>query len=177
MSPLITGLNTIKHLAAERRDEFEVMRYTLEAMYDEPNAPDDAEIDRRVDAIAAPIIAAIDCTQCANCCRALLVSLVPDDADRLSAAVDIPIDQVIERYVDLERGEEVSEWGVFKERPCVFLKGNLCSIYAHRPDSCRLYPQFTPDFRWTLEHTIAGTSYCPIIYNVVSQLCEVVDEW
>lgn len=177
MNPLITDLDAIKRLSAERRDEFEVMRYTLEAMYDEPNAPDDAEIDRRVEAIAAPIIAAIDCTQCANCCRALLVSLVPKDADRLAEAVEIPVASVIERYVDLERGAEVEEWGVFRDRPCAFLKGNLCSIYTHRPGSCRLYPQFTPDFRWTLEHTIAGTGFCPIIYNVVSQLCAEVDGW
>jgi Fe-S-cluster containining protein len=169
---LITHLDEISRLAVERRDEFEVLRYTLEGDDDLT----DAEIDAAVDRIAQPIVAAIDCTQCANCCRGLLVSLVPSDAERLADAIDIPVEHVVTQYVDLERGREVEEWGVFRHRPCVFLRGNLCSVYSHRPESCRTYPLFTPDFRWTLEHTIAGAGTCPIIYNVLSEMVSRADE-
>ena len=128
---------------------------------------DDAKLDTYVEQIAAPIIAAIDCTKCANCCRSLDVYLVEDDARRLADGLMIPLDAVETRYIDHESAAEVEEWGKFRQRPCAFLDGKLCSVYAHRPESCRLYPAFTPDFRWTLDDTIEGASLCPIIYNVL----------
>jgi hypothetical protein len=166
---LITDLDTLRQLAVERHDEFEVMRYTLEAEAD----LDDALLDAWIDTIAAPIVAAIDCTQCANCCRVLDVYLVEEDAHRLASGLLIPLEEVQTRYID--PAAEVEEWGKLRQRPCAFLKGKLCSVYRHRPESCRLYPIFTPDFRWTLADTIAGAGICPIIYNVVSEVCAQVD--
>ncbi len=172
MTNLITDLDAIKRLAAQRADDFEVLRYQLEYRDDLT----DAHIDAVVDAVAAPIVAAIDCTQCANCCRSLDVYLTPDDAERLSGALHIPVDQIETRYVEHYDAEKVGEWGRFRERPCVFLKGKLCSVYAHRPDTCRTYPAFTPDFRWTLDDTLEGASLCPIIYNVLVAMVEKVDD-
>ena len=172
MPDFITNLDQLKHLAAARRDDFEVLRYFLE-LADEV---DDDALDARVEAIAAPIIAAIDCTLCANCCRSLDVYLTPDDAERLAAGVHVPLAEVTTRYIDRESAAEVEEWGKFRARPCAFLKGNLCSVYAHRPEACRLYPVFTPDFRWTLADTIEGASLCPIIYHVLSALADQIDE-
>ena len=169
---LITDLGEIQRRAAERRDEFDVMRYMLELNDD----LSDADVDALVDEIAAPIIAAIDCTQCGHCCRALDVGLLPADVDRLSAGIQVPVDAIMTDYVDRERGQEMDEWGVFKQKPCAFFDGRLCTVYAHRPESCRLYPTFTPDFRWTLEHTIAGAGICPIIYNVLDALQKKVDK-
>jgi Fe-S-cluster containining protein len=171
MPDLITDLDEIKRRAAERHDAFEVMRYMLELADELP----DAEIDALVDEVAAPIIAAIDCTQCANCCRSLDVYLTPEDANCLAEGVHIPLNAILDAYVDQPAAQAVDEWGKFHARPCAFLKGNLCSVYAHRPESCRLYPSFTPDFRWTLEDTIEGASLCPIIYNVLSAMVEKVE--
>lgn len=168
--PLITDLNEIKQLAAQHHDDFEVMRYMLE-MDDDLN---DSALDARVDAIAAPIIAAIDCKQCANCCRSLDVYLTEPDAQRLAEGIHIPVEDIITRYID--PAAEVEEWGKFRARPCAFLNGNLCSVYAHRPESCRIYPVFTPDFRWTLADTIEGAALCPIIYNTLVALLDQVDE-
>ena len=172
MQAIITNLDAIKRLAAARRDEFEVMRYMLELADEIP----DAQIDALVEEVATPIIAAIDCTQCANCCRSLDVYLTQEDANRLAEGVHIPLSAILDKYVDQPTAQTVDEWGKFRARPCAFLKGNLCSVYAHRPESCRLYPTFTPDFRWTLEDTIAGASLCPIIYNVLSAMVEKVDK-
>ena len=110
-----------------------LLRYTLEAEDD----LDDSQLDVWVEAIAAPIIAAIDCTQCANCCRSLDVYLVEQDARRLADGLLIPLDAVETRYIDHEAAAEVEEWGRFKARPCAFLKGKLCSIY---PPSPRVVP-------------------------------------
>ncbi len=168
---LITDLNEIKRRAAERRDEFEVMRYMIEDQIDLT----DAEVDAMVDELAAPIIAAIDCTACGNCCRSLDVGLTPKDVDRLSAGIHVPVDAIISEYVDRERGQEMDEWGVFRQKPCALFDGRLCTVYEHRPESCRQYPWFTPDFRWTLEYTLAGAGLCPIIYNVLDALQKKVD--
>jgi uncharacterized protein len=168
---LVTDLDEIRRRAAERHDEFEVMRYMLELNGD----LSDTELDTLVERVAAPIIAAIDCTRCANCCRSLDVALTPADADRLAQGINVPLDTILTEYPDHQRGQVMDEWAVMRGKPCPFLAGTLCSVYAHRPETCRLYPDFTPDFRWTLSHTIEGAGLCPIIYNVLSAMVPVVD--
>ncbi len=168
MSEPITDLAQIRQLADERRGEFELLR----AMLERNQKLDDAKFDAYVDQVAAPIIAAIDCTQCGNCCRSLDVYLVESDAQRLADGLMIPLETIETRYVDHEAAAAVEEWGMFRQRPCAFLKGKLCSVYEYRPDSCRIYPVFTPDFRWSLEDTMEGASLCPIIYNVLGSLCD-----
>ncbi len=168
MTQLVTDLDEVRRLAAARQDDFEVLRHYLQFRDD----LSDAKIDALVDEIAAPIIDAIDCTQCGNCCRALDVYLTPDDAQRLAHGVDVPLEAIKTRYIDQERGQKHGEWGVFRERPCAFLDGKLCSVYEHRPETCRTYPAFTPDFRWTLADTIEGAGLCPIIYNVLVAVLE-----
>lgn len=165
---LTTDLDQIKRLAAERHDEFEVMRYMLEFRDD----LSDTEIDAVVDAVAAPIIDAIDCTQCANCCRSLDVYVTPEDARRLAPVAHIPLDEIIEH----EQAWKVGEWGKFRAKPCAFLNGKLCSVYEQRPETCRTYPAFTPDFRWTLDDIIEGAGLCPIIYNVLVAMVEKADQ-
>ena len=169
---LIIDLDEVRRLATARRDEFEVMRYTLELIDHLP----DEEIDKVVDEVAQPIVDAIDCKQCANCCRSLDVYLTPDDAARLADGIDVPLDQITTRSIDIERASSEGEWGVMRGRPCPFLRGSLCSVYTHRPETCRTYPAMTPDFRWTLEDSIKGAALCPIIYNVLSAMVEKADE-
>ncbi len=160
---LITDLNHIQILARQRQDEFEVMGYMLqrETMTDEA-------LDQLVDAIAQPIIDAIDCLACANCCRGLTVYLTLDDGERLETVIDVPLSAIISH----DSQEAVGEWGRFIQSPCRFLAGNFCTIYRDRPESCRIYPVFTPDFRWTLDDLIQGAGMCPIIYNVLDQMTD-----
>jgi Fe-S-cluster containining protein len=164
----ITNLAEIRRLAQEQRPRFEL----LQAMLERSRRLDDAKLDAFVEATAAPVVAAIDCTQCANCCRSLDVYLVEADASRLADGLMIPLDAVETRYVDHRAAAEAGEWGKFHQQPCAFLNGNLCSVYEHRPDSCRIYPVFTPDFRWALPDTLEGAAICPIIYNVLVALCD-----
>lgn len=171
MHSLITDLDEMRRLAAERAGSFAALREALE--FDE-SLTDDA-LDALVEAIAEPIAAAIDCKQCANCCRSLDVCLIPPDIDRLSTALHIPIEDVITRYADEDLGRVHGEWAVIPAHPCPLLSGNLCSIYAHRPHACRVYPQFTPDFRYNMDDTIEGASHCPIIYNVLTVLVERIE--
>ena len=169
---LVTDLDTIQRLAAERQDDFEVMRYKLERT----DAISDAELDGLVDAVAGPVAAAIDCTRCGNCCRSLDVYMTPADAQRLAEGIDIPVHAIMTRYINLDSAHDVGEWGKMKQRPCPFLRGSLCSVYAHRPQTCRTYPMFTPDFRWTLADLIDGAGVCPIIFNVLECMVEITDD-
>lgn len=171
MSQPITDLDQIKDLAQQQRDSFEIMMHQLQ--YDD-DLPDET-IDAFVEAIAAPIIEAIDCTQCGNCCRALIVYLTQQDVHRLAAGTGHTVEAFEAAYIDPLPARHPEEWGQFRHRPCAFLDGKKCSVYAHRPDSCRDYPFFTPLFRWMLPDIIDGADKCPIIYNVLAQMVQQVD--
>jgi hypothetical protein len=172
---LIHNPDRLPSLMQTWRDAFEVLRYQLQ--HDDDLT--DSEIDATVERIAAPIIEAIDCTGCGNCCRSLDVYLREDDAQRLAHGIDVAVDDIITRYVDRENmpshDATHTEWGKFRHSPCAFLRGNRCSVYEHRPFSCRAYPVFTPYFRWLIADTIDGASICPIIFNVLRQMTAEVD--
>jgi len=155
----------IARQAQQRADDYEAFRY-----YVELDARSDRELDQLVEQIAAPIIDAIDCTQCGNCCRHLDVYLTPEDAQRLATGLNCSYADVQDRYINHPQAEQEGEWGMFHAKPCAFLNGNLCTVYAHRPESCRAYPEFTPDFRWQLGHILGGVGSCPIIYHVIELL-------
>src|SRR5687768_13408464 len=134
----ITDLGYIAAQAAINADDNDAFRY-----YVEDDDLSDAELDQLVEEIATPIIAAIDCTQCGNCCRSLHVYLTPDDASRISNGLNIPLSEIQEHYIDHDSAAQEEEWGMFKHQPCAFLNGKLCTVYQYRPQSCRDYPEFT----------------------------------
>ena len=156
---LVTDLEKIAEEAKHRTNDYAAFGY-----YVGLQEISDSELDMLVERIAEPLIAQIDCTQCANCCRSLDVYLTPPDSSRLSQI--IPLSNLI----DHEKAQLHGEWGCLAEKPCPFLSGTLCSVYEHRPETCRTYPVFTPDFRWTVRDVLGGVGICPIIYNVIEQL-------
>ncbi len=173
MRPLITTPHQLPELAHTRADAFDVLRHQLQLDDD----LDDATVDAWVMSIATPIIRAIDCTQCGNCCKALDVYLEEGDVERLETGLHIRFEDIMTRYVDTEVAHTMGEWGKFHHKPCAFLNGTRCTVYAHRPQTCRDYPAFTPDFRWLLDDMIDGASLCPIIYNVLLALIDNVDKF
>jgi len=82
--PLVTNLDQIHQLVSKRHDDFAIMKYLLLRHED----LDDAELDGIVQALTNRVAAAIDCTQCANCCRTLDVYLTPADVKTLAAGTD-----------------------------------------------------------------------------------------
>lgn len=161
-----TNLDIIAAEAAQRADDYAAFSHYVEIQ----DLTDD-ELDTLVDHIAAPIIDAIDCTQCANCCRNLDIYLTESDGKRLSNAIDITLSSIVEH----DHASANEEWGMFTRKPCIFLDGKLCSVYPARPESCRIYPVFTPNFRWTIDMILEGIGLCPIIYNVIRELQEELD--
>jgi len=165
MNNLVTDLDQIKILAQQHHDDFEVLGYTLE-LYEDIT---DERVDAWVENIAQPIVDEIDCTECANCCRSLDVYVTENDVKLLMNEFHISLDN-IETVIDHDSAHQVKEWGKFRAKPCGFLNGKLCSVYENRPETCRTYPVFTPDFRWMIDDIIEGASICPIIYNVLIRL-------
>ena len=172
MPSLITDLHQIEKLARERHDEFEVMRYQLQL----EEGLNDTNLDEIVNEIAQPIVEAIDCTTCANCCRVLDVYLTPADVNQIITNTEIALSDIPTRIIDHETAQADGEWSKFRDKPCTFLHNNHCTIYAHRPETCRTYPMFTPDFRWVLDDMIEGATVCPIIYNVLEKMTTLVHE-
>jgi hypothetical protein len=169
MIALQRDLSIIAQQAERLRADYEAFGYYIDFIWERENRSD-AELDRLVDEIAAEVIPQIDCTTCANCCRSLRVGLTPDDVPPLVEALRLPPERVIAVYVDQEAGAQQDEWGVFRCSPCALLHNKLCTVYAHRPQSCRDYPALTPDFRWLYGEIARGAGLCPIIFNVIERL-------
>lgn len=167
--PLETDLARIAALARARHDDTLAFAHYVDIVWEREGRPD-AALDALVAGIAAAVSAQIDCTRCANCCRTLTVGLTPDDIPPLAQALQLPPEQVCARYVDRERAAQEDEWGVIASTPCPFLQGRRCALYPQRPQSCRAYPAFTPDFRYLAPAILSGAGGCPIIFNVLIRL-------
>lgn len=169
LPPLETDLERVAALARARHDDTQAFVCYVDVLWEREGRAD-AELDALVDAVAADVSAQIDCTACANCCRHLTVGLTPEDIPPLAQALRLTAHEVTSRYVDREAGARQDEWGVLCCSPCPFLAGTRCSLYPARPQSCRDYPAFTPDFRWLMPEIVKGAGLCPIIYNVIERL-------
>ena len=71
---------------------------------------------------------------------------------------------------------EVAEEGRILKRDengCVFLEGNLCSVYEARPQTCELFPHLVKgngSLVSRMWHMPDRAVYCPIVFNTL-------DEW
>lgn len=172
MPEIIKDLEQVQQLAESRQDAFEVMRYQLE--FDDDLS--DEVIDAAVDELAQAVTQAIDCKECGNCCRVMTVHIYPEDVPRLAQGTLIPIESIRENLISQPPDLPEDVWGQFRASPCSFLKGTVCSIYEHRPEACRDFPTFTPDFRWTLDYLILQARICPIVYNVLEGMVSKTDD-
>jgi Fe-S-cluster containining protein len=81
-----------------------------------------------------------------RCCRNLNLFLYPYDVLRLKNALGISSDEFLDQYVDvvLRSGnffpEVLLRMSPNEEKDCTFLTESGCSVYADRPDTCRMFP-------------------------------------
>lgn len=81
-----------------------------------------------------------------QCCRNLNLFLSPYDVLRLKQGLGIPAGDFIDRYTDavLRDGKHFPElllrMNDDEEATCVFLSEAGCTVYEHRPDTCRTFP-------------------------------------
>jgi hypothetical protein len=126
-------------------------------------------VERRFKAIAQEVEEAVDCTLCANCCRVATTEINDRDAERLARYLGVKLPAFLNDYT-----EETAEGRILKRNRdgCVFLQGNLCSVYDARPQTCELFPHLVKGNGSLLSrmwHMPDRAVYCPIVYNTLEQ--------
>lgn len=113
----------------------------------------------------------ISCTDCGNCCKSLMVLVADEDAATLSKHLGQSRKAFDEQY--LEKGG--NGLMIMNRMPCHFLKDNKCTVYAQRFEGCKEFPALhLPNFKDRLFTTFMHYERCPIIFNVVEQLKDVM---
>jgi uncharacterized protein len=154
---LITDLVQIRKLGEQRLDENLRFRVFLKSRrYN----------DLRFRRIAQEIQEQIDCTVCANCCKVAEVELLDRDIEALAKFLRMPAAKFNEEYVVRDKfGDRVLRQN---EGGCVFLSGNLCSVYEARPSNCIGFPHLVRGngpISTRMWQFVDRASYCPIVYN------------
>ena len=155
---MITDLVQIRLLGAKKREENFRFRSFMKSR---------DHSDRILRRIAQGIEEQIDCTQCANCCREATAKVTARDVDRLARHFRVKPERIRAEYVVPDEEEEF----VLRRREdgeCVFLSGNLCTVYEARPDVCQRYPHLVrgngsiASRMWSM---VDRAEICPIVYN------------
>ena len=154
---MVTDLVQIRTLGEKKREENLRFRRHMKS-HDHS--------DRILRRIAEGIEEQIDCTQCANCCRVATAKVTERDVERLARHFRVKPARIMADYVveDEEDGYVLRR----DENGCVFLSGNLCSVYEARPESCQRFPHLvrgTGSIVSRMWQFVDRACYCPIVYN------------
>jgi uncharacterized protein len=178
-----TDPKKIKYWAGRKEKENYQFRDWLKA-----NSPHN--LDEIISGLSRKYFKLIDCRECGNCCRAYSIPVSESEVEAIATAKGIPTATFEARYTtytaldDLTSKDEQTYWrDDDKEymlntasKSCPMLEGNLCSVYANRPQVCREYPHLEqPDRINHLLTIIDNTFVCPIVFNVFEELKSVLN--
>lgn len=154
---VLTDLVQIKTLGEKKRVENERFRRYLKA-HDHS--------DRILRRIGVGVEEQIDCTVCANCCRVATVRVSKRDIEHMAKALSLSVARFLAEYTT----ESEDEGRILKRtaQGCVFLEGNLCGIYDHRPSNCDDFPHVVRGSGSIVSRMwefVDRAVYCPIVYN------------
>ncbi len=160
--PLLKDLEQIKVIAGVKESENDAFRLFLKQQ-------NSGLIDDMVQAINAEVTPQIDCTQCGNCCRSLMINVTQDEAVSLALHLGQPLASVKEKYIETSAEGQL----IINSIPCHFLHNSSCTIYTERFNECREFPHLhKANFTGRLFGILSYYSLCPIIFNVVEKLKE-----
>ena len=161
VATMITDLVQIRLLGEKKRGENERLRRHMKSR---------DHSDRILRRVAQGIEEQIDCTTCANCCRHVSPMLSEEDVARLASHLGMSHDEFIAKYLDKTESDPEFPW-MMRIKPCPFLKDNRCSVYEHRPGTCRGYPYLNkPDLVSRTMGMIDRTAVCPAVFEVWEEL-------
>ena len=155
---MLTDLVQIRLLGEKKRPENERFRRHMKIH---------GHNDLRLRRIAENIEEQIDCTQCANCCRVATTTVSERDIERLARYFRIKPAQFVAEYT-MESTEEGTILKRTEGGGCVFLDGNLCSVYEARPETCQRYPHLvrgSGSIASRMWQFVDRATMCPIVYN------------
>jgi len=157
---MVTDLVQIRLLGEKKRPENERFRRFLKTH---------SHSDRQLRHIAEDIEGQIDCTQCANCCKLATVTVAERDVERLARYLRTTPAKFAADYTEVTR-DEGRILRRSEESGCVFLDGNLCSVYDARPDTCQRFPHLVRgqgSLASRMWQFIDRACYCPIVFNAL----------
>lgn len=154
---MITDLVQIRRLEQQQRGENAKFRAYLR---------NHRHSDRRLRRFGEQIEAEIDCTACANCCRVTEVGITEKDIEKLAKFVGTTEIEFVNQFTALDAsGARILKRN---EGGCVFLEGNLCSVYQARPVNCANFPHVvrgSGSISSRMWEFLDRVGYCPIVYN------------
>lgn len=158
---MLTDLVQIKRLGEKQRVDNQKFRAWLKRHN---------FVERRFKAIAEHTEDAIDCTACANCCRVATTQITERDSEHIAKFLGMKVSEFLRDYTE----ETEDEGRILRrdENGCVFLSGNLCSIYEARPATCENFPHLVKGNGSLLSrmwHMPDRAVYCPIVYNTLEK--------
>jgi hypothetical protein len=84
------------------------------------------------------------CEECGKCCHQELITVLPEEVDRVSSAANIPLGEFMSSYVAVTGDGRIM---LLKTNPCAFLnKDHRCSIWKSRPQICKDFPYMVSTF-------------------------------
>jgi len=124
-------------------------------------------LDEQVHDLNDEVSQEIDCTQCGNCCKKLIINITHKEVEGLANYLNRPVADVKEQYIEESMGGQC----FINSIPCHFLADNKCTIYEQRFTECRDFPHLhKPGFKERFLGTLLHYGNCPIVYNVVEEL-------
>lgn len=157
---LIRTPEAVATIAASKEAENDGLRDFLKSHSEE-------EIDAIVHQLNEVIAPQINCTECGNCCKTLMVNVTREEAENLGTQLHLSIEELKATYLEESQQGQL----IMNTIPCHFLAGTSCSIYEHRFTECRGFPHLhRPHFTDRIFGTMMHYDRCPIIFNVVEQL-------
>lgn len=84
------------------------------------------------------------CQECGKCCHQKLITILPEEVDRISSAAHIPLGEFVSKYVGVAGDGRIM---MLRTDPCAFLgKNKRCTIWNDRPEVCREFPYLVSTF-------------------------------
>ena len=156
---MLTDLVQIRRLGEKQREENLRLRLHMKRRNFQ---------ERRLKRISQDIEEQIDCTACANCCRVATVKIAERDVEKLAKRLGVSPSRFVAEYTreDADEGRVLQR----NEGGCVFLEGNLCSVYDVRPHTCVTFPHLTRGSGSLLSRLWEmpdRACYWPIVYNTL----------
>ena len=154
---MLTDLVQIRRLGEKKRDENLRFRKYLKAH---------SFVERQFRHAGEDIGKQIDCRECGECCRVGEVPLAERDVEHMARFLRLSEKDFLAKYT--ATGEDDVLILRRTESGCVFLLGNECSIYDHRPGNCERFPHLVRGNGSIVSRMwefVDRATYCPIVYN------------
>jgi Fe-S-cluster containining protein len=129
------------------------------------------DLDDTINALDEAAFEAIDCLQCANCCRTTGPKFTSQDIERIARHQALKPGEFTKKYLRVDEDQDY----VLQSVPCPFLgDDNYCSIYEVRPKACADYPHtHHRQMHKHMDLVENNATVCPAVAHIVERLKEI----